>query len=190
MRVASANSSMPRSVIVYTGEGKGKTSAGLGLICRALGAGYRVAFIQFIKSWHVSEDRFFESIQPVFPDKLTVCKGGKGFYHAGELSAKGVSDQEHIQSAKTTYAITLNYATSGDYDVIVCDEINNAVHDGLLSEDDLQQLVEQTHPSTTLCLTGRNFPDELTDYVDLISDIQKIKHPYDNGVLAQKGIDY
>lgn len=181
---------MPRSVIVYTGDGKGKTSAGLGLVCRALGNGDRVAFVQFIKSWHVSEDRFFELVQPLFAGKLTLFKGGKGFYHAGALSAKNVSDDEHATAAASTYTTVLSYASSGDYDVVVCDEINNAVNDGLLTVDQLRRLIDATHSSTTLCLTGRNFPDELTDDVNLISNIQKIKHPYDNGVLAQKGIDY
>lgn len=177
-------------VIVYTGDGKGKTSAGLGLTCRALGHGSRVAFIQFIKNWHVSEDTFFDAIQPLFTGRLTLYKGGKGFYHAGHLSAKGVSDGEHQQSAQNTLAFALQCVSLGTYDVVVCDEINNAVHDGLLRVDDMRRLIESTHAHTTLCLTGRHFPPSLEPYADLISNIQKIKHPYDKGMLAIKGIDY
>ena len=78
-------------VLVYTGEGKGKTSASVGLMARALGNGWKVAFIQFIKHWEVGEHLFIKQIEPVFGDKLLFYKGGKGFYKAGELSAKGVS---------------------------------------------------------------------------------------------------
>lgn len=177
-------------IIVYTGEGKGKTSAGLGLVCRALGHGSRVAFIQFIKSWHVSEDAFFVTVQPVFPGQLTLYKGGRGFYHAGSLSAKGVTDSEHQQSARDTLAFAMQCVSLGNYNVVVCDEINNTVHDGLLSIHDLHELINATHSHTTLCLTGRHFPMLLEPYVDLISNMQKIKHPYDKGVLAIKGIDY
>src|SRR5690606_20264512 len=85
-------------VLVYTGEGKGKTSASMGLMTRALGTDWSVAFIQFIKHWEVGEHRFIAKIQPLFKDKLYFFKGGKGFYNAGELSAKGVSEAEHKQA--------------------------------------------------------------------------------------------
>jgi cob(I)alamin adenosyltransferase len=177
-------------VIVYTGEGKGKSSAGLGLISRALGHGSRVAFIQFIKSWKVSEDQFLETIAPVYGDHLTYYKGGKGFYRAGELSAKNISESEHIASAKETLEYARACALSGSYDVVVCDEINNAVHDGLLCVHDLKRLIDDRYPGTTLCLTGRNFPMMLEGSADIISRIEKVKHHYDEGYGANKGIDY
>lgn len=177
-------------VIVYTGEGKGKTSAGLGLVCRALGSGSQVAFIQFIKNWQVSEDRFFEAILSTYGNKLTLHKGGKGFYRAGKLSAKGVSDDEHKASARATYEYTVACASSGTYDVVVCDEINNAVHDGLLSVHDLCTLINTKHKNTTLCLTGRNFPMLLEGSVDIMTRMTKIKHHFDDGYIANEGIDY
>jgi cob(I)alamin adenosyltransferase len=177
-------------VIVYTGEGKGKTSAGLGLVCRALGNGSRVAFIQFIKSWKVSEDRFFEAILPLYGNKLTLHKGGRGFYNAGRLSAKNVSNEEHKASALETLAYVQACAASGDYDVVVCDEINNAVHDGLLSVHDLKALIGAKHKKTTLCLTGRNFPMLLEGSVDIMTRMTKVKHHFDNGYIANEGIDY
>lgn len=180
----------PSLVIVYTGEGKGKTSASLGLVSRALGNGSRVAFIQFIKSWEVSEDRFLQAVLPSFGDQLTVHKGGKGFYHAGKLSARGVTEQEHRQSALETFAYAKACATSGSYDVVVCDEINNAAHDGLLSVHDLRQLIEDKHRSTTLCLTGRNFPMMLEGSVDILTRMTKVKHHFDDGYIANRGIDY
>ncbi len=177
-------------VVVYTGEGKGKTSAGVGLLARSLGAGWKVAFIQFIKHWQVSEHDFIEQIQPVFGEKLLFHKGGKGFFNAGALSAKGVSQQEHIDAARETYKIALEAAKSGEFDLVICDEINNALHDGLLEAGDVRSLIELRSPATSLCLTGRNFPEALLPLVDIATNMTKIKHHFDEKYLANKGIDY
>src|SRR5690606_16448079 len=105
-------------VLVYTGEGKGKTSASMGLMTRALGTDWSVAFIQFIKHWEVGEHRFIAKIQPLFKDKLYFFKGGKGFYNAGELSAKGVSEAEHKQAAAETYEEAMKAVSSGKFDLV------------------------------------------------------------------------
>src|SRR6185436_3297960 len=146
-------------VLVYTGEGKGKTSASVGLMARALGRGWSVAFIQFIKHWTVGEHDFIHTIQPVFGDKLMFYKGGKGFFNAGEISAKDVTAAEHKQAARETYDIAMKAVSSGKFDLVICDEINNAVHDGLLTEADLKKLITSRGPKTSLCMTGRNFPE-------------------------------
>lgn len=177
-------------VIVYTGEGKGKTTASLGLMVRALGNRSKVAFIQFIKYWGVSEHVFIRDIQPLYKDQLYFYKGGKGFYKAGELSELHVSDAQHLEAAKQTYQEALQAASSGDYDLVICDEINNAVNDGLLDEKQLEKLIENRAPDTSLCLTGRNFPDTLLPYVDIATDMTKIKHHFDEKYLANKGIDF
>lgn len=177
-------------VIVYTGDSKGKTTASLGLMTRALGNRWRVAFIQFIKYWGVSEHVFIRDIQPLFKDQLYFYKGGKGFYKAGELSERRISEAQHKQAAQQTYAEAVAAVTSGDYDLVICDEINNAVHDGLLSEKQLQQLITSRTPRTSLCLTGRNFPKKLLPHVDIATDMKKIKHHFDDQFLANKGIDF
>jgi cob(I)alamin adenosyltransferase len=177
-------------VIVYTGESKGKTSASLGLMTRALGNRWNVAFIQFIKYWGVGEHVFIRDIMPIYGDQLHFYKGGKGFYQAGDLSEQHVSEAQHKQAARDTYEDALNCATSGDYDLVICDEINNAVHDGLLSEAQLDKLITTKHPKTSLCLTGRNFPESLLDKVDIATDKHKIKHHFDDKFLANKGIDF
>lgn len=176
-------------VVVYTGESKGKTSASLGLMIRALGADWRVAYIQFIKVWEVSEHKFIHKIMPLYKDKLTFYKGGVGFYNAGELSSKA-SQAEHLEHARATYDFAYNCATSGQYDLVICDEINNAVHDGLLDEKDLQKFIADKHASTSLCLTGRNFPEKLLTKVDIATNMTKLKHHYDDNFLANKGIDF
>lgn len=177
-------------VIVYTGEGKGKTSAALGLMVRALGNRSKVAFIQFIKYWGVGEHVFIRDIQPLFKDQLYFYKGGKGFYQAGELSEQHISDEQHQQAARATYDEALNAASSGKYDLVICDEINNAVHDGLLTEKQLEKLLTDRAARTSLCLTGRDFPPALLKHVDIATDMHKIKHHFDDKFLANKGIDF
>lgn len=177
-------------VIVYTGESKGKTSASVGLMARALGNRWTVAYIQFIKYWGVGEHVFIRDIMPIYEDSLYFHKGGKGFYNAGDLSEQHVSEEQHKEAALETYKIALECATSGHYDLVICDEINNAVHDGLLSETQLQALLDGRSPKTSLCLTGRDFPMKFLDKVDIATDMTKIKHHFDDKFLANKGIDF
>ena len=176
-------------VVVYTGDGKGKTSAGLGMMVRALGTGWKVAFVQFIKDWDVGEHKFITDILPIYGDRLNCYRGGAGFFQAGDISSKA-SKQEHLAEAKKTYQFAYQLATSGDYQLVICDEINNAVHDGLLTQTDLEKLIDDKHSQTSLCLTGRNFPDELIQKVDIVTEMNKLKHHYDDKFLANKGIDY
>lgn len=177
-------------VVVYTGEGKGKTSGSLGLTVRALGAGWRVAYVQFIKHWKVSEHIFLENIAPVYGEKLLFFKGGKGFYHAGELSAQDITEAQHKEAALETYQVAFDAATTGNFDLVVCDEINNAVHDGLLTRQQLLELIQDRSPTTSLCLTGRDFPKEMLEYADIATDMTKLKHHFDDKYLANVGIDF
>jgi len=177
-------------VLVYTGEGKGKTSASLGLMVRALGADWKVAYVQFIKHWKVNEHKFIEKIQDTFDDNLFFYKGGAGFYKAGELSAKGISDDEHRLMAQKTFEIAYEAAKSGKYDLVICDEINNAVADGLVDKKQLKNFIKNRNAKTSICLTGRNFPEELLSEVDIATNMTKIKHHFDNKFLANSGIDF
>lgn len=177
-------------VVVYTGDGKGKTSAALGLMTRALGNRWRVAFIQFIKYWGVGEHIFIRDIMPTFKDQLYFYKGGKGFYKAGELSEANISNEQHELAAAQTYREALKCVTSGDYDLVICDEINNAVHDGLVTKQQLKDLIVKRSPNTSLCLTGRDFPKDLLSKVDIATNMTKLKHHFDDEFLANKGIDF
>lgn len=177
-------------VIVYTGEGKGKTSAAVGLMARALGNRWKVAFIQFIKHWGVGEHVFIRDIGPLFKDQLFFYKGGKGFYKAGDLSPQFVSEQQHKQAALQTYEQALKCVVSGGYDLVICDEINNAVHDGLITDTQLEALLKKRPDNTSLCLTGRDFPKKFLKYADIATDMTKIKHHFDDKFLANKGIDF
>lgn len=177
-------------VVVYTGEGKGKTSASLGLMSRALGNDWTVAYVQFIKHWDVGEHKFIRQIQKVYKEKLVLFKGGKGWFNAGELSAEGVTDKQHKEAAQETFDFALDAATSGKFNLVVCDEINNAVHDGLLPKSAIKTIISKRHPKTSICLTGRNFPKEFLLLADIATNMTKIKHHFDDKFLANEGIDY
>ena len=177
-------------VVVYTGDGKGKTSASVGLMARALGNGWRVAFIQFIKHWEVGEHEFIRKIQPLFGKKLFFYKGGRGFFNAGELSAKDITPAQHKKAGRDTYKEALGAATSGKFDLVICDEINNALHHKLITKMDVKELIKIRSPRTSLCLTGRNFPEELLTLADIATDMTKLRHHFDDKYLANKGIDF
>ncbi len=177
-------------VLVYTGEGKGKTSASLGLLVRALGNRWNVAFIQFIKYWGVGEHVFIRDIEPLYKDQLYFYKGGKGFYNAGDLSPHDITKEQHLKAAEETFQEALRAATSGNYGLVICDEINNAVHEGLLTVGHLKQLLDERNPKTSLCFTGRDFPEELLNRVDIATNMTKLKHHFDEKYLANPGIDY
>lgn len=177
-------------VIVYTGEGKGKTSASIGLLARALGTRWKVAYIQFIKFWGVGEHIFIRDIMPIYEDTLFFYKGGKGFYNAGDLSEQHITPEQHQQAAQETYQTALDCVSSGEYDLVICDEINNAVHDGLLTEKQLETLFKKRAANTSLCVTGRDFPEGLLKHVDIATNMTKIRHHFDDKFLANKGIDF
>lgn len=157
---------------------------------RALGCGDSVAYIQFIKLWEVGEHKFIRDAEDIYGSKLKFYRGGKGFYAAGEHSAKGVGDEDHKKAAKGTLQFAKTASRSGKYDVVICDEINNSVHDGLLRLSDLEELIDKKHPQTSLCLTGRDFPSKLLPKIDIATDMVKLKHHFDDKYLANKGIDY
>jgi cob(I)alamin adenosyltransferase len=178
--------------LVYTGEGKGKTSASVGLMARALGRGWKVAYVQFVKTWETGESQFIAKLleSGVFEDKLVYFRGGKGFFNAGDLSAKGVSEKEHKEAARTTYEFALKCIKDKSFDLVICDEINNSVHDGLLPKASLKKLLTSRGAGTSICVTGRNFPEDLLPLMDIATNMTKIKHHFDEKFLANKGIDY
>lgn len=179
-------------VLVYTGEGKGKTSASVGLLARALGRGWKVAYVQFVKTWETGESKFIEKLleSNAFEDRLVYFRGGKGFYNAGDLSAKDVSEDEHKKAAQDTFEFALKCVKDKSFDLVICDEINNSVHDGLLPKADLEILIKARGPKTSLCVTGRNFPKDLLPLADIATNMTKLKHHFDDKFLANKGIDY
>ncbi|MCL6635216.1 MAG: cob(I)yrinic acid a,c-diamide adenosyltransferase [Peptococcaceae bacterium] len=170
-------------VLVNTGNGKGKTTAALGMGLRAWGQGMKVLVIQFIKGgWKYGELKAMEKLGPDFE----IRQMGGGFI-------KGADDRtldEHRQAAGEALEAARTEISAGKYDLIILDEILYAVHYGLVALSDVLDLIDRKPDSLHLALTGRNAPPEVIERADLVTEMREIKHPFTRGVPAQKGIEF
>ncbi len=171
-------------VIVYTGKGKGKTTAALGMVLRALGHGYKVAMIQFIKgSWYYGELNSSSRLEPDFE----LIAAGKGF--VGIIDDKKPIE-DHIGAAKEALRISKEKLASGKYDIVILDEINYAVDLKLVSAEDVLDLIASKPEKTTLVLTGNHANERIIEAADLVTEMREIKHPYRQGRKAKRGVDF
>ena len=166
-------------VQVYTGDGKGKTTAALGLALRAAGAGLRVYFGQFIKNADYSEIKALAR----FADCITVRQFGRGCFL---LTEPAPEDRAAARRALDAIGLAL---TSGGYDLVIADEANVAVALGLIEPDDLVALIDLRPEQVELVLTGRGAPDAVLARADLVTEMRCVRHYYDRGVLARQGIE-
>lgn len=171
-------------VIVYTGSGKGKTTASLGVGLRAIGHGLRVCMVQFIKGeWHYGELNSIKKLEPDF--ELIVA--GKGFI--------GIIDddhafEEHVRAARTALDIVEQKISLDTFDIIILDEINYAVHLGVLQLADVMKILQNRPKHLSLILTGNHACEEIIMLADLVTEMKEIKHPYKKGIKAKRGIDF
>jgi cob(I)alamin adenosyltransferase len=171
-------------VVVYTGKGKGKTTAALGIVLRAVGHGYRVGMVQFIKGeWYYGELTSSKRLEPEFE----MIAAGKGFV--------GIIDddhpiEEHQKAAREAVEMVKDKMASGQYDVMVLDEINYAVKLNLVTVDDVLEIIAARPEKTTLVLTGNYAHEKVIEAADLVTEMREIKHPYKKGIKAKKGIDF
>lgn len=180
-------------IYCFTGDGKGKTSAALGIVVRSLLIDKKVLWVSWYKSntWDISEKKLVEK----FPDNLTMVWAGKGFFLKDKKSVvvnnSTIHDfdtpQGHRKSAED--ALGIIKSTGGGYDLIVMDEILNAVDDGLIREEELGVTLNFLNKSHVV-LTGRGVTAEMIKICDLVTEVKKIKHPFDKGLLAVKGLDF
>ncbi|HRZ26391.1 MAG TPA: cob(I)yrinic acid a,c-diamide adenosyltransferase [Spirochaetota bacterium] len=167
-------------VHIYTGNGKGKTSAALGLVLRAAGAGMRCLMIQFMKGREYSELRALARLHDlVFVEQY----GSRDFCMPGE------NRDEHREFARDGYDRARAALSEGNYSVVVLDEIITAMKAGLLSEDALLGLIGLKRPETELVLTGRGATEALIARADLVTEMVEVKHYYSRGVPARRGIE-
>lgn len=166
-------------VQVYTGEGKGKTTAALGLALRCAGAGGRVFFAQFVKGMHYSELDALERLA----DLIVVRQYGRRCFITDEPTA------EDIAAAREGLAEARAEMLSGCYRLVVLDEANIATHFGLFSVDDLLELIAARPPQVELVITGRRADERVIAAADLVTDMCCVKHYYDAGIPARKGIE-
>ncbi len=188
-------------VQVYTGDGKGKTTAAIGLTIRALGAGKKVFFLQFMKAKVYSEHKILPGISP----NLTLETLGKPFFVVKEGSmpeeelAKwrdkvvifppGQPPREYVELMERGIKMAKEALTSGEYQLVVLDEINVALHFGLISWDQVKDLIDSKRDDVELVLTGRGATPELIEKADLVTEMKEIKHYYTKGVEARIGIE-
>ncbi len=171
-------------VIVYTGKGKGKTTAALGIVLRAVGHGYKVGMIQFIKGeWYYGELTSSKRLEPEFE----LIAAGRGFV--------GIIDddhpiEEHEKAAKDAIEVAKQKIASGEYDIMILDEINYAVKLNLISQEDILDVIAAKPEKTSLVLTGNYVPKAVMDAADLVTEMREIKHPYQRGIKAKKGVDF
>lgn len=170
--------------IVYTGKGKGKTTAALGIALRATGYGKKICMIQFIKgSWHYGEMYSSKRLEPEF-EMIAI---GKGF--VGIIDDKSPKE-EHERIAREAIKISAEKIQSGKYNIIILDEINYAINLGLLKIEDVINLIKSKPLKLDLILTGNYAKDEIIELADLVTEMREIKHPFQHGIKAKKGIDF
>jgi len=167
-------------VHIYTGHGKGKTTAALGLGLRAAGAGLKVHMIQFMKGRRYSELDAIEKIP-----NFTISQNGRD-----EFVSKENPEQIDIDLAQKGFAKAQDVIKNGKYDMVILDEINVAVDYNLVNLDGLVKLIEEKPEKLELVLTGRYAHPELTKVADLVTEMLEIKHPYQSGIQARKGVDF
>ncbi|ABX11978.1 cob(I)yrinic acid a,c-diamide adenosyltransferase [Nitrosopumilus maritimus] len=170
--------------IVYTGKGKGKTTAALGLALRATGYNKKICMIQFIKgSWHYGEMDSTKKLEPGF-EMVAI---GKGF--VGIVDDKSPKE-DHEKVAKEAIRISNEKIQSGKYDIVILDEINYAVNLNLISVDNVLNLIKSKPDNIDLVLTGNYAKEEVIEIADLVTEMKEIKHPFQKGIKAKKGIDF
>ena len=174
-------------VLVHTGDGKGKSSSAFGVIARGLGWGWKVAVVQFIKGdWRTGERQFFER----FPEQVVWRTMGEGFTWDTQDRARD------IETAAAALAAAREMLASGDFDLVVLDEINVVMSYDYLETDAVLEALRARASSTSVILTGRGVPTpprpEVIErrYADLVTEMRDVKHPFTAGIKAQRGIDY
>ena len=169
---------------MYTGGGKGKTTAALGTVLRAVGHDRRVCMVQFIKgSWHYGEMTSSSRLEPEFE----LLAAGRGFVGILDDSSPR---EDHASAASEAVRIAKDKVRSGMYDLVILDEINYAVKMGLVNIDDIMDIIGSRPAGTDLILTGNHAHDRLIEAADLVTEMREIKHPFKSGVRAKKGIDF
>ena len=168
-------------VQVYTGNGKGKTSAAFGLALRASGRGLKVYVIQFIKGGFDYGELYVIDRLP----NVTLRAFGRGKF----ITAKA-PDKEDVMLAQQALRLAEEVVPSGEYDIVVLDEVNVALNLKLVSIDEVLGLIKSKPSHVELVLTGRNAPEQIIEVADLVTEMREVKHPFNKGFAARKGIEF
>ncbi|MBI5749212.1 MAG: cob(I)yrinic acid a,c-diamide adenosyltransferase [Nitrospinae bacterium] len=174
-------------VQVYTGDGKGKTTAAIGLALRAVGQGFKVYMIQFLKSPKLSSGEF--KMKDAFGNNLKLERLNTPWW-----SLKSFKNDKHVEKMKEFLKEEMiklkNIISSGNYNLIILDEINICLFYGLIDLKELIEIIKNKPKDVELVFTGRYAPEELKEIADLVTEMKLIKHPFSTGLKARRGIEY
>ena len=170
-------------IIVNTGPGKGKTTAAMGTALRAVGNGMKVLMLQFLKgSWHYGE---LDAVK-AFGENFVMKQLGRGFVKVGGAE----TDPEDIRMVEAAWQESRAEILSGRWDVVVLDEINYAISYGMLDPEKVVETLKQKPEMVHVILTGRNAHPKIVEVADTVTEMRQVKHAYEKGVEAQRGIEY
>jgi cob(I)alamin adenosyltransferase len=170
-------------IIVNTGPGKGKTTAAMGTALRAIGQGMRVLMLQFLKgSWHYGE---LDAVK-AFGDKFVMKQMGRGFVKVGGAD----TDPEDVRMVEEAWAEAEAAIRSGEWDMVILDEINYAIAYGMLDPAKVVNALRQKPAMLHVILTGRSAHSTIVAEADTVTEMRQVKHAYEQGVMAQRGIEY
>jgi cob(I)alamin adenosyltransferase len=200
-------------VHVYTGNGKGKSTTAFGMALRAAGQNLRVKIIQFLKGGHYTGE--FVAVQNYLDDLIHIEQFGKAclkekvqiklrefnepYLHrfhvrteedCGDCRHCFTSGAEESEFAKRAFDKARETIASGEYDLVFLDEVNNSIAKGLIPLDDVLELIKSKPENVELILTGRNAPDGLKAAADLVTEMNEVKHPFNDGVCARRGVEF
>jgi cob(I)alamin adenosyltransferase len=169
---------------VYTGDGKGKTTAALGQAFRALGRGLKVCIFQFLKDKNYQSGELISAEK--FKDSLKIVRGKQ----VHPCFTKGKISNELIDDIKNMLNDAEEVIKSKEYDVVILDEINNCISDNLINIKKILKILNEKPDNVEIILTGRNAPYEIIQKADLVTNMSLVKHPYEKGIKARAGIEY
>lgn len=186
---------------VYTGDSKGKTTAALGLCLRAVGHGFHVCFIQFLKGGAYTGELF--STQRLYPNfdfrqygitcpySALIRQGEDKCHGCGKcFPSKGKDNSEHERMTQLGFRTAEQAVSFGEYDLVVLDEINQAIYQEFLSPEDVLALLDKKQPFVEVILTGRNAHQKIVERADLVTEMTPRKHPFQKGISSRRGIEY
>ncbi len=183
----SESSSRKGLILINTGSGKGKTTAALGTALRAVGCGMKVLVLQFIKgSWHYGELDAADAFGPNFAGNFVIRQMGRGFVKIGGAEA----DPEDIRLVHAAWEEARAAINSGEWDMVVLDEINYAISYGMLDAEVVAEALRSRPEMVHVILTGRSAHPLLVELADTVTEMREVKHAYQKGILAQRGIEY
>jgi cob(I)alamin adenosyltransferase len=170
-------------IIVNTGPGKGKTTAAMGTALRAVGSGLKVLMLQFLKgSWHYGE---LDAVA-AFGDKFVIKQMGRGFVKVGGAE----TDPEDVKLVAAAWAEAEQAILSGQWDLVVLDEINYAISYNMLDPAKVVEVLKRKPEAVHVILTGRNAHPAIVEIADTVTEMREVKHAYQKGIMAQRGIEY